>query len=89
MLVDGSPQPMLPAADADDDLIEMSFVSKCGQTTADLVGEGLSKLQRPLTHRFMADQNASSREHLFNHAQAQGNRKYNQTAWLITSAGNR
>jgi hypothetical protein len=37
----------------------------------------------------MADQDTSSSEHPFNHLQAQGNRKYSQTRWLITSAGKR
>jgi len=48
VLVHGPPQPMLPAADADDDFIEMPFVSGCGQSPADLVGKALTELQRPL-----------------------------------------
>ena len=71
MLVDGPPQPMLLATDADDHFVEMPFVSRCGQMPADLVGEILAKLQRPLPHCLMADQDASGREHLLDHAEAE------------------
>jgi hypothetical protein len=72
VLVNGPPQPMLLAADADDDLIEMSFVSWCGQTPADLVGKALAEFQRPLPHCLMADQDTAGGQHLLDHAQAQG-----------------
>ena len=41
-------------------------------TPADLVGKILAELHRPLPHRLVADQDTSGSEHLFNHAQAQG-----------------
>src|SRR3954452_17915124 len=63
---------MLPARDADHDLIQVPFVSGCGQTPADLIGKALAKLQRPLPHRLMTDQDTAGCEHLLDHAQAQG-----------------
>ena len=48
VLVNGPPQPVLLAGDADRNLIQMPLVSGCGQPPADLVGKALTELQRPL-----------------------------------------
>ena len=72
MLVDGAPEPVLPARDIDRDLIEVPFVTRGRKTPADLVRKTLAKLQRPLPHRLMADHDASGGEHLLDHPQAQG-----------------
>src|SRR5215211_1171473 len=50
----------------------MPFVSHTGQPAPDLVGEGLAELAPPLAHGLMAHDDAASRQHLFDHAQAQG-----------------
>jgi hypothetical protein len=71
---------MLSARDADHDLVEVPFVSGCGKSAADLAGKALAELQGPLPHRFMTDLDASGGQHLLDHTQAQGNRKYNQMA---------
>ena len=71
MLVDGSPQPMLLAGDADRNLIQVPFVTGCGQMPADLIGKALAKFQRPLPHSLMTDQDPAGREHLLDHAQTQ------------------
>ena len=89
VLIDGSPEPMLLARDADHDLIKVPLVSGCRKTPADLVGKALTEFQRPPTYGLVADEDAADRQHLLDHAQAQGKRKYNQSAWLITSAGKR
>jgi hypothetical protein len=68
VLVDGPPQPMLLARDADRNLIKMLFVTGCGQTPADLISKALAKFQRPLPHRIMADQDAAGCKHLLDHA---------------------
>ena len=72
MLVHRAPEPMLPACDADHNLVEVPFVSGRRKTAADLVGEALPELHRPLPHRLMTDLDASGGEHLLDHAQAQG-----------------
>ena len=72
MLIDGPPKPMLPARDANGNLIQVPLVSPARKMAADLVGKALAELQRPLPDRLMADQDPSGREHLLNHAQAQG-----------------
>src|SRR4051812_14824210 len=46
---------VLRAGDRDDDLIEMPLVSGPRQAPADLVGEGLAELERPLPHGLVAD----------------------------------
>jgi hypothetical protein len=71
VLIDGPPQPMLLAGDADRNLIKMPFVSGYGQAPADLIGKALAKLQRPLPHRLMTDQGTAGCKHLLHHAQAQ------------------
>src|SRR3954452_24868950 len=48
-----------------------TLVSRVWQLAADLVGEGLAKLARPLAHGFMAHVEAAGGQHLFHHAQAQ------------------
>lgn len=71
MLVHRPPQPVLLAGDADHNLIKMPFIPGCWKTAADLVGEVLAELQRPLPHRLMADQEAAGREHFLHHPEAE------------------
>ena len=66
VLVDSTPSPMLPTGDADRDLIEMHLVPGC-RKIADLIGEVLPELQRPLPDRLMTDQDPSGRQHLLDH----------------------
>src|SRR3954465_2830239 len=62
---------MLLAGDLDRNLTEMPFVSGAGQPAPDPVGEVLAKLQRPLPHALVADDDAARGQHLLNHAQAE------------------
>lgn len=71
VLIDSAPEPMLPAGDVDHDLVQVPLVTGC-RKPANLVGEALAKLQRPLPHGLMADQDASGRQHVLNHTQAEG-----------------
>jgi hypothetical protein len=75
VLIDGAPEPMLSARDADHDLVEVPFVSRCGKSAVDLAGKALAELQGPLPHRFMTDLDASGGQHLLDHRQAQGKPK--------------
>jgi hypothetical protein len=68
-LVHGSPQPVLYPGDFEYDLIQVPFVAAARQTATDLVGEMLAEFERPLPHRFMADDDAAGRQQLLNHAQ--------------------
>src|SRR5215213_6783680 len=62
---------MLSARDADHDLIQVPFVPGCRKTSPDLIGKALPELQSPLPYGLMTDQNASGRQHLLDHAQAE------------------
>src|SRR5437763_3974676 len=68
-LVHGSPQPVLYPGDFEHDLIQVPFVAASRQAATDLVGEMLAEFERPLPHRFMADDDAAGRQQLLNHAQ--------------------
>src|SRR5215210_5143983 len=48
-----------------------TLVSRVWQLAADLVGEALAELARPLAHGLMAHVDAAGGQHLFDHAQAQ------------------
>src|SRR5260370_40507749 len=47
----------------------MPFVANPRQATTDLIGELLAKFARPLSHGFMADDDAASGQQLLHHAQ--------------------
>src|SRR3954447_26718509 len=49
-----------------------TLVARTGQPAPDLVGESLPELARPLAHGLVAHVDAAGRQHLFDHAQAQG-----------------
>src|SRR5689334_24248101 len=66
---------MLLAGDLDRNLIEMPFVSGRGQTPPDPIGEVLAELQRPLAYGLVTDDDAACRQHLLDHAQAEGEAK--------------
>ena len=74
VLIDGAPQPVLLPGDGDHDLVEMPLITATGQSPADLVGERLAELERPLPpvdllcSSTMADEDAAGRQHLFHHA---------------------
>ena len=72
ILVDGPPQPMLLSPDHQAHFVEVPFVARVWQLAADLVGEALAELARPLPHGLMAHEDAAGRQHLLHHAQAQG-----------------
>src|SRR3954470_7536560 len=71
ILVNGPPEPVLLAADHPAHFVEVPLVARAWQPTADLVGEALAELARPLPHGLMAHVDAAGRQHLFHHAQAQ------------------
>src|SRR4051794_11839228 len=72
ILVDGPPEPVLLAADHQAHFVEVPLIARAWQPTADLVGEALAELARPLAHGFVAHLDATRGQHLFDHAQAQG-----------------
>src|SRR6185436_3388103 len=47
-------------------LVEMPFVTDPGKAATDLVGEMLTKLARPLSDCFVADDDAAGRQQLLN-----------------------
>src|SRR3954451_13606788 len=48
-----------------------SLVARARQPTADLIGERLAELERPLPHALVADDDAARGQHLLDHAQAE------------------
>jgi hypothetical protein len=75
VLIDGAPELMLSARDADHNLVEVPFVSRCGKSVADPAGKALAELQGPLPDGLVTDLDASGSQHLLDHAQAQGKPK--------------
>src|SRR5260221_10124751 len=51
VLVDGTPEPMLLAGNADGDLIEVPFVATARRSPADAVGEFPAEFEAPLPDR--------------------------------------
>ena len=70
ILVDGTPEPLLLACDADDDLVEVPFVATTRRPPADGLCEFLPEFQAPLPDRFMRHRDAAGGQHLLHHAQA-------------------
>src|SRR3954451_15434323 len=61
ILVDSPPEPVLLASNLHLDLVQVPFISRSGEPAADLVGEGLAELARPLPYGLMADHDAARR----------------------------
>ena len=80
ILINGAPKPVLFAGDRDDDFVHMPFVAASGSSLADPVGECLAELLSPLAHGLVGHANPARHQHFLDHAQAQGKRKYSQTA---------
>ena len=59
VLIDGAPQPMFRTGNGNHDLIQVPFIARVWQLAADLVGEVLAELARPLAHGFMAHDDAA------------------------------
>jgi hypothetical protein len=72
ILIDGAPKPILLARDRDDDLVHVPFVAASRRTLADPIGERFAELHPPLTHGLVGHANPTGRQHLLDHAQAQG-----------------
>src|SRR3954471_3574921 len=68
---DAPPQPALLAGDHQAHFVEVPFLAPTGQLAADLVGETLVELARPLPHGLVTDENAAGRQLLVHHAKAQ------------------
>jgi hypothetical protein len=73
----------------DHDPIQVPLVSDSRNSSTDLMGKALTELHCPLPYRLMADQDTSAASISSTIRRLSGKRKYNQTAWLITSAGKR
>ena len=89
VLVDCAPQPMCLTRDRDDDFIQMPFVAASRRTLADRVSEGLAEFLPPwrtVSHGTQIPRAANISSTI---RRLEGNRKYSQTAWLITSGGKR
>jgi hypothetical protein len=71
VLVDGTPEPMLLPGEADDDLIEVPFVATARRSPTDPVGEFPPEFEAPLPDRLVRHRDATGRQHLLDHAQAQ------------------
>src|SRR5829696_8443563 len=59
ILVDGPPEPMLRSPDHQAHFVEVPLVARTGQPAADLVGEALAELARPLPHGLVAHGDAA------------------------------
>ena len=69
VLIDGSPKPVFLAIDRDNDLIQMPLIAQLRRASADTISEISSKLLAPTPHGFMADDNVTRRQKVFDHSQ--------------------
>ena len=72
LLINGPPEPALPARNADDDFVHVPFVAEAaGGSAPDLIGKMPSKFFRPVPDRLVSDDDAAGRQHVLDHAQAE------------------
>ena len=71
VLIDGTPEPVLVAADRDDDLIQVLFVAELGRAPADRPDKIPSEFLGPAPDGLMADDDAPGGQQAFDHAQAE------------------
>ena len=79
-LVYGSPQPVFHPGNLENDLIQMPRIARARQPTADLIGECLTELHRPLPHRLTADVMPRAASISSTMRGLSGKPKYSQTA---------
>ena len=60
ILIDGPPEVVASAVDAEIDLVQMPLVAASRRAAAQLVGEILTELQTPLAYRLVGDDDAAS-----------------------------
>jgi hypothetical protein len=71
LLIDRTPEPMLLPGDADDDLVQASFVATTWHSPTDAVGRFTAEFRAPLTDRLVCHRDATRRRHLSDHTQPQ------------------
>src|SRR3954466_2782178 len=71
MLINGLPEIMQFASDADKHFIQKPFVSGLWPAPLEAVGVGSAEAEAPFTDRLVADHDASRREDQFDFSQAQ------------------
>src|SRR5271166_5817698 len=71
LLVNSAPEPVLLAGDGDDDLVQVPFVATTRGSPTDAVGKLPAEFQAPLADRLICHRDATRRQHLLDHAQAQ------------------
>src|SRR6266853_3178678 len=71
VLVYRAPQPVLLAVDGDHHLIEVPLIASGQRGRADAPGDTQAELHRPASHRLVSEFNATSRQQLLDHTQAQ------------------
>ena len=64
VLIDGAPQPVLLAADTDDDLVEMPDVMPARPLAPEAAGVIPPELHRPAPHGLIGDDDATFQQHL-------------------------
>ena len=72
LLINGPPEPALPARNADDDFVHVPLVAEAaGGSAPDLIGKMPSKFLRPVPDRLVGDDDAAGCKHVLDHAQAE------------------
>ena len=70
-LINGAPEPVLFAADRDEDLIHVPFVPASRRALADPIGERLAEFLSPLAHGLVGHANPPRRKYLLDHTEAE------------------
>jgi hypothetical protein len=89
MLIDGAPKVVLHALDPDEDFIQVPLVAWLRPPASQPIRETRGEFLAPAAHRLVGDQDATLSEDQLNIRRLRLNTWYNQTAWLMISAGNR
>ena len=71
ILIHGSPEEVFLATYAEDDLVQVPFVTTLAPTTAQFIRIGLSKFQAPLPHGFIGHDDPTLRQKLFDIAETE------------------
>ena len=71
VLIDCPPQPMLFAADGDDDLVEMTDIAAARSLALEAAGIVAPELPRPPSHSLVGDNNAALQQHLLDQTKAE------------------
>ena len=89
VLVDGTPEPVIAAADCHHDLVQMPYIRWVWRFATQAASIDWPELYCPAADRLIGNDDAGSDSISSTRRRLSGKRKYSQTAWAITAGGKR